>query len=645
MLLHRYPQNPILKPNPKNSWENYAVFNGTIIKNNNEYFLFYRAMGNEQTYKNRKLRLSTIGKAKSHDGLNFFEREPFIKPEYDWERYGCEDPRITKIDNKYLIFYTALANYPPNYLGIKSAVAISSDLKNITEKHLVTPFNAKAMTIFPEKINGLYTVLLTVNTDKPPSFIAIAQFKEFETLWDPCYWEQWYKNLESNLLNLRRVNSDQVEIGAPPIKTDKGWLLIYSYIKHYLSDDIKKIFRIEAALLDINDPQKIVGRIESPLLTPEEKYETNGQIADIVFPEGALIEDNLLKVYYGGADFCCATARVVWSDLLKKFETNAPETLKSQKFSNNPLLEPIPESDWENKGVFNSAAIELEGKAYLVYRALSDKDISNFGLAVSDDGYYIDERLKEPIYPLCSHFEKPKREGLPGGVEDARIIRIGEILYMCFTAHDGELARLGISKISVSDFLARRWDRWSKTKIISAPGIIDKDGAFFPEKIDGKYVFFHRIEPDIVIDYVDDLEFKTQKYLRNQGIISPRGKYWDGLKIGINGPPIKTSSGWLVFYHGISKIDHHYRIGALLLDLLDVTKVIGRTSYPILEPETAYEREGIVDNVVFSCGHVQKGDEIIIYYGGADKVVCGAKININELIDYILKSSQKKYLT
>lgn len=644
MTLTRHPLNPLLKPNPHNSWEQCAAFNGTIIKKEEEYILLYRAMSEEQTYKNRKLHLSVIGKAVSTDGIHFSERNPFIVPQFNWEMYGCEDPRITKIDNRYLIFYTALANYPPNNLGIRVGVAVSSDLKSIDEKHIVTPFNAKAMTMFPEKINGMYTVLLTVNSDKPPSSIALAQFEKLETLWDLSFWHDWYDSLEEHSLHLRRVNSDHVEIGAPPIKTEQGWLLVYSYIKHYLSDSLPKEFRIEALLLDKKDPHKIVARIEKPLLIPEASYELNGQVANIVFPIGALIEDETLKVYYGGADSCCALATANWPTLRLSFETNSPSTLKCKKFPNNPLLEPIPDHVWESEGVCNTAAIKLEGKTYLLYRAFTKQNISNIGLAVSNDGLYIDERLPDPIFPLRTKYENPEKEGLGGGVEDPRITQIGDTLYMCYTAYDGILARLAFSSISVADFLARRWNKWTQSKIISPPNIMDKDGVLFPEKINGKYVFFHRIEPNVVIDFVDDLDFKNNSYLDCKGIIYPRKGSWDGVKIGINGPPIKTEQGWLIFYHGISKIDGHYRIGAMLLDLHDVTKIIGRTSYPILEPETQFEKEGVVNNVVFSNGHVVDGDEITIYYGGADKVICGAKISLTKLIDYCVRSDNKVYL-
>lgn len=635
MILLRSSKNPILKPS-NNLWENYATFNGSLIKNNDKYVLLYRAMGNEIDVYHKKLRLSVIGKADSTNGIDFANRTIFISPSFEWDKYGCEDPRITFIDNKYFIFYTALSNYPFTHSSIKVGVAISPDLIHITSRHLVTPFNAKAMTMFPEKINGKYTVILTVNTDNPPTNIAIAQFEKIETLWDIIFWENWYKNLDQHIIHLRRVNSDHMEVGATPLATSAGWILIYSYIKHYFGKT-KKIFRIESILLDLKNPQKIIGRIENPLLTPEESYEKNGNIPDIVFPEGALIEDKTLKISYGAADTNCAVAEAPLQEFMTSFAINSPGTLKCRKFPHNPLLQPIPEHEWESKSVFNPASFELMDKIYLIYRASSDNNISRLGLAISNDGYLIDERLDEPIYPLRSKFEKL-------GSEDPRITRIEDTLYMLYTAYDGVLARLAMTSISINDFLLRDWQKWTLPKIISPEQMMDKDGMLFPEKINEKYIVFHRIEPNICIDYIDNLNFSNSS-LKTKNIITPHNRSWDEKKIGINTPPLKTKEGWLVFYHGISNIDGHYRVGAFLLDLTEPAKVIGWTPYPILEPETEFEKKGIVDNVVFPCGFVLLKETIYLYYGGADKVVCGATISLNELLEYILNSSQKKYLT
>ncbi len=641
-LLKRNPANPILKPVQANDWESYAAFNGSVVKRNGQYHLFYRAMTDEITYLDKKMRLSSIGHAVSTDGVDFGNRTRFVKPELDFELFGCEDPRVTEIEGKYYVFYTALSGFPPNYRTIKCAVAVSHDLESVSEKHLVTPFNAKAMALFPEKINGKYTVLLSVNTDRPPSNICFAQFERVSDIWNRDRWSEWYENYQDYVIPLTRVSTDQVEIGATPLKTDAGWVLIHSYIKNYFSD--RKIFRIEAVLLDRNDPKAITGRIIEPCLEPEAPYEKEGQIRDVVFPEGALIEDGLLKVYYGAADSTVCLAETPLKPFMEKFETNTPVAPKCIRFPNNPLLTPDAGHEWERKAVFNPAALVLEGKTYLVYRTLSEHDVSYLGCAVSEDGIFIDERIEEPIYK--PRVPEETNSAKPGGYgcEDPRITLINETLYLCYTAYDGTTPRLAMASISKADFLGRNWDKWSKPKIISPPGIPDKDGCLFPEKINGKYAFFHRIEPDIVIDFVDDLEFREKPFLESSHKIQPRANTWDDIKIGINAPPLWTSAGWLVFYHGISRIDRHYRLGALLLDPQDITKVIARTEYPILEPVEYYEKEGIVNNVVFPCGFTVKDNDILLYYGGADKVVAGAMINLKLLVDYLLRARTQKFL-
>ena len=438
-------------------------------------------MGNEINIEAKKLRLSVIGKAESLDGYKFINRKIFFCPEREWEKFGCEDPRITNIDNQFLIFYTALSNYPPTFSEIRVGVAISKDLETVNQRHLVTPFNAKAMVMFPEKINNFYTVMVTVNTDNPPTFVAYAQFSKIETLWDMNFWNDWYKDLNHYIIPLRRVNSDGVEVGATPIKTSAGWVFIYSYIKHYFSSAIKKEFRIEAVLFDLNNPQKIIGRTDKPLLIPQEAYERSGNVSDIVFPEGALSENNKVRIYYGAADTNCALAEANLSDFMQSFEVNSPGTVKCHKFPHNPLLQAVPEHKWEAKAVFNPAALELEGKVYLIYRTTSETNQAYLGLAISEDGLLIDERLREPIYPIRSVFEKPASVDKPGGCEDPRITRIENTLYMLYTAYDGLLPRLTITSISVNNFLQRNWDKWGTPKIISPPKMADKDGMLFPD--------------------------------------------------------------------------------------------------------------------------------------------------------------------
>lgn len=305
--LTRFPGNPILFPDGKHAWEKLASFNGCPIIADDGCHLLYRAISNQQKIKGKTLELSTIGHAISFDRVTFLNRRQFIVPEHPWEQYGCEDPRVTWVDGRYYIFYTALSFWPPAAKGIAVAVAVTDDFRHIKEKHLVTPFNAKAMTMLPEKINGKYAVVLTANPDLPPSTIGVAYFDSINDLWNVSFWKQWYASLKDHAIPLLRDHHDHVEIGAPLIKTNKGWLMIYCYIKNYLSSH--KFFGIEAALLDAGNPQKIIGHTSQPLLYPEQEYEVTGFIPNVIFPSGALVYNNNLGVYYGAADtrVCLAT--------------------------------------------------------------------------------------------------------------------------------------------------------------------------------------------------------------------------------------------------------------------------------------------------------------------------------------------------
>jgi len=142
---------------------------------------------------------------------------------------------------------------------------------------------------------------------------------------------------------------------------------------------------------------------------------------------------------------------------------------------------------------------------------------------------------------------------------------------------------------------------------------------------------------EIAIDYLDDLsELQTEGvWLEKEQSIAPRTEHWDGLKIGIAGPPLLVDRGWLLLYHGVSDIDHHYRVGFMLLDRDDPGKVLYRSPYPILRPTEPFERIGDVDNVVFPCGAVVVKGTLFVYYGGADKVVCVATANLKELLAQI----------
>ena len=262
--VHRDENNPFIGPDTETSWRALAAFNPSPVQAGTRTQVLYRAAGNPALYEGTEnLELSTIAVATSTDGEHFTDHDQLIIPEHAWERFGCEDPRVTRIDGTYYIFYTALSIYPFGAPGIKVAVATSRDLKTIDSKHSVTPFNAKAMTLFPERVGGKLCAILTVNSDLPPASTAIALFDRPEDIWSEDYWKAWYADLASHTINLTRGDTDHVEVGAAPIKTDRGWLLVYSHIQNYFSE--QKIFGIEAALLDQDDPTKLLARTTYPL--------------------------------------------------------------------------------------------------------------------------------------------------------------------------------------------------------------------------------------------------------------------------------------------------------------------------------------------------------------------------------------------
>lgn len=317
LKFQRSPNNPILEPRKDVSWEAQAAFNGCPVKNNEAIHLFYRALSFSQPFQDQHMEVSTIGHAFSEDGTHFSERKQFIAPVESWERYGCEDPRVTYFEDAYYIFYTALSTYPFAPSGIKIAMAKTTDFVT-TERHLVTPFNAKAMALFPKRINGKVTVVFTADSDIPPSSICIAQAEHIEDFWSYKYWDRWYTNKEKNTLPLLRSLADHIEVGAPPIETEDGWLFIYSYISAYLTNT--KVFAIEAVLLEKDNPLHVTHRLPYSLLLPEAEYEKKGVIDDIVFPSGLLIDQDTLQLYYGGADRVCAVATCSLSELLQEIK-------------------------------------------------------------------------------------------------------------------------------------------------------------------------------------------------------------------------------------------------------------------------------------------------------------------------------------
>jgi len=328
--------------------------------------------------------------------------------------------------------------------------------------------------------------------------------------------------------------------------------------------------------------------------------------------------------------------------------------LSLDRFDGNPILKPDPKHPWETKAVFNPAAIYEGGKVHILYRAIGETDVSVLGYASSSDGLHIEERLDKQVYIPREPFEgvtmsQPCVSQTPGiyvsggggmgGCEDPRLTRIDDRVYITYVAYDGHSPpRVALSSINIDDFLNKKWN-WKKPVLISPPYKVDKNACILPEKINGKYVIFHRIFPNILIDFVDNLEFDGKtRWLEGQYKIPIRalGSDWDSLKVGCGPPPIKTRDGWLLIYQAVCRRDEsRYKMGAMLLDLKDPTRVLARSRNPILEPIAAYENEGWKAGVVYPCGAVVINDRLFVYYGGADTVVCVASAKLNNFLEQL----------
>ncbi len=286
-VVRRVNENPVLRPVFDSAWEGYASFNWCPVDDGGLTHVVYRAMSLADPIREGPKNLSVVGYARSEDGIHYADRRAIITPTEPWEKYGCEDPRVTKIGDTFYIFYTALSTHPFSPEGIKVALAKTKDWKTF-EKHLITPFCGKAMALFPEKVNGKLTAILTVELEQVPKKIAIAQFDKEEDMYDTAWWKRWHESINEHRIYPERTANDQVEVGAPPLETEHGWLIIYSMIENHFERgrNYQYVYGVEAILLDLNDPLKIVGKTKGPFITPLESYERAGAVNNVVFPSG-----------------------------------------------------------------------------------------------------------------------------------------------------------------------------------------------------------------------------------------------------------------------------------------------------------------------------------------------------------------------
>lgn len=327
--------------------------------------------------------------------------------------------------------------------------------------------------------------------------------------------------------------------------------------------------------------------------------------------------------------------------------------MKLRRHRGNPLLEPKGDT-WESIAVFNPAVAYIDGKIHLLYRAVGEyvEYISRLGHAIFDENLDLVERFDEPCFT-------PDIEFWEMSVEDARLTPLEGQLYMTYVITPTPCPpyavrrRLGIplcpqarTRISLAKVTCESGRMsFQRLGIITPYGSNQRDTVLFPEKIGGQYAALHRPSawvgpgyptdtPGIWFAYLDGLPGR----MYGHRLVMKSEQLWEARKIGAGPPPVKTEKGWLLIYHGVDE-NRVYRAGAALLDLEEPWKVIARTAEPILEPEEEYERVGDVPNVVFPEGAVIIGDELLVFYGAADKVCCVASAHVNEFVDQLLRAS------
>lgn len=335
MQLKKYKHNPILSPNKLNAWESLVVCNPGAWYENGKFYLLYRAAGNDVEHMIR------FGLAISDDGFNFerVSNKPVFEPSLDGHDSGAvEDPRIVKFGKDFYVTY-ASRPYPPGQYWknahdvistpntyeeapsflkeniANTSLAVTKDFKNWKRLGRITPANLddRDVILFPERINGKHQGKYAL-LRRPKQWVGKNYNTEYPAIWitfsdDLLVWDQ-----SSQLLIKGREGSWEEKVGGntPPIKTDAGWLLLY----HGVENGGKGYYRVGAALLDKNDPTKVLARTPEPIMEPKEWYEMEGPYPGCVFPVGNVVVGEELYVYYGAADKYCGIATCNLEDLI-----------------------------------------------------------------------------------------------------------------------------------------------------------------------------------------------------------------------------------------------------------------------------------------------------------------------------------------
>src|SRR3989344_3831294 len=556
----------------------------------------------------------------SHNGSEFTPHQMLI---FEGRKHPAtsdiEALHITPLNNRYFMTFKRQTKGKPQLFG-----AFSHDLANWQERTAIDTICEAGVLVPQQKENTPYVLYFGEKDIRIATSDNLKQWKIGPQVLAPTqdFYGEW-------------------PLAPAGVRvTDQGILLFY--YQHFHAPSYER-FILRAALFDLEQPEKLIRNFTEAIWeTPKEWWGQEVHPVGIVEKDGQLLSFWWIK----GIDLVAVyhplyRQRLEEKSLLPSFTFN--------KLHHNPILSPIIHHFWESRATFNPAAFEADDRIHLVYRAIGDHDVSVLGYAESRDGFHVDYRHPDPVYVpskayelSCNYTPTPHSSpfasggGCYGGCEDPRITKIDNRLYMTYVAYDGwSPPRVALTSIAVADFLNHSWN-WQAPVLISPPGVVDKNACILPEKINGKYVIFHRIFPNILVDFVDSLDFDGQSYLKGEHSIAPRQNHWDSRKLGAGAPPIKTDDGWLLIYQAVDdRDDRKYKIGAMLLDYKNPTQVLHRSDRPFIEPTEWYENVGHKAGVAYPCGAVVKDGKLIVYYGGADTVVCAATTELDAFLSYL----------
>jgi beta-1,2-mannobiose phosphorylase / 1,2-beta-oligomannan phosphorylase len=288
--LERLSEQPILMPKKEHTWEKAAVFNCGVIFHNNLVHMIYRATDITSNGKEGKY-VNNLGYAVSSDGIHFNRLEkPILVNDVPQELRGPEDPRLVRLNDTFYMTYTG---YGGRFAGdYRICLASSPNLISWERHGVLLDETNKDAALFPEKVNGRYLMLHR----RPPNiWLAYSD--------DLRHWDNHLSLMQP--IPDSRWESEKIGAAGPPIKTKEGWLLIY----HGVSADGR--YSLGVALLDLQNPTKILFRQAEPILEPELEWEINGYVPNVVFSCGQAVVDGKIYVYYGGADTAIGVAQLI----------------------------------------------------------------------------------------------------------------------------------------------------------------------------------------------------------------------------------------------------------------------------------------------------------------------------------------------